>query len=146
MANVLCQIRGHKQLLLFPPSDAQYFDFLPGSSSSSVDVFKMLDSADLAHAHPHEAILKPGDVLFLPALWLHAASPMESTSVAVNVFFRNLEGVYAAGRDVYGNRDLQAYEQGRRDVARIAKSFKGLPDDVRRFYLQRLADELRASR
>ena len=142
MANILCQIQGHKRLLLFPPSDAQNFGFVPGSSSSSVDVFKMMDSAELTCARPHEAILKPGDVLFLPALWLHAASPMEGISIAVNVFFRSLQGFYAAGRDVYGNRDLQAYEQGRRDVARIAKSFKGLPDDVRNFYLQRLAEEL----
>lgn len=62
-------------------------------------------------------------------------------SVAVNVFFRNLRNGYAAGKDVYGNRDLQAYEKGRQDVAKIVKSFESLPTDVRGFYLQRLADE-----
>jgi tRNA wybutosine-synthesizing protein 4 len=64
--------------------------------------------------------------------------------VAVNVFFRNLAaGTYAAGRDVYGNRDLQAYEKGRRDVEKIVHSFDRLPRDIARFYLDRLADELK---
>lgn len=68
--------------------------------------------------------------------------PEEGTSVAVNVFFRDLESGYAAGRDVYGNRDLQAYENGRRDVERIVKAFRGVPDDMARFYLDRLAAEI----
>jgi tRNA wybutosine-synthesizing protein 4 len=48
---------------------------------------------------------------------------------------------YAAGKDVYGNRDLQAYERGRQDIAKIVKSFDSLPADVREFYLRRLAQE-----
>jgi len=83
------------------------------------------------------------DVLFLPSLWLHTASPTEGISVAVNVFFRNLKNGYAVGKDVYGNRDLQAYEKGRQDVNKIAKSFENLPLDVQNFYLQRLAEELK---
>lgn len=143
MANVLCQIQGHKRLLLFPPSDVRHIHFSPGASSSSIDVFSMLDDVKLAQAHPHEAMLRPGDVLFLPALWLHAASPTEGMSIAVNVFFRNLESGYAPGKDVYGNRDLQAYEKGRQDIAKIAKSFSSLPQDAQDFYILRLAEELR---
>lgn len=143
MANVLCQIRGHRRLLLFPPSDIHHFHFSPGASSSGMDVFSMLHDVELAPTYPHEAVLHPGDVLFLPALWLHTASPTEGVSVAVNVFFRNLGSGYATGKDVYANRDLQAYEKGRQDIARIAKSFGNLPADIRKFYMQRLADELR---
>jgi tRNA wybutosine-synthesizing protein 4 len=143
MANVLCQLRGHKRLLLFPPSDVQHFYFSPGASSSSIDVFNMLNDVELAPTHPHEAILRPGDVLFLPALWLHTASPTDGVSVAVNIFFRNLESGYAPGKDVYGNRDLQAYEKGRQDVTKVAKSFSNLPKDARKFYLLRLAEELK---
>jgi len=51
---------------------------------------------------------------------------------------------YAAGKDVYGNRDLAMYERGRRDVQRIGKSFEGLPEQVRAFYISRLAEELQA--
>jgi tRNA wybutosine-synthesizing protein 4 len=102
----------------------------------------MLKNAALGATHPHEGILESGDILFLPPFWLHAAEPLEGISVAVNVFFRNLDGAYAVGRDVYGNRDLQAYEQGRRDVARVGKALQSLPRDVRRFYAHRLAAEL----
>ncbi|KAA8565863.1 hypothetical protein EYC84_009679 [Monilinia fructicola] len=143
MANVLCQVRGSKRLLLFPPSDVKYFDFAPGASSSGINVFESLGDLSLSHAHPHEVLLQPGDVLFLPSLWLHTASPTSGMSVAVNVFFRNLRNGYAAGKDVYGNRDLQAYEKGRQDIAKIARSFESLPTDVRGFYLQRLADEFK---
>ncbi|ESZ94708.1 hypothetical protein SBOR_4902 [Sclerotinia borealis F-4128] len=143
MANVLCQIKGSKRLLLFPPSDVKYFDFAPGASSSDINVFESLGSPILSLTHPHEVLLQPGDVLFLPSLWLHTASPTSGMSVAVNVFFRNLRNGYAAGKDVYGNRDLQAYEKGRQDIAKVVKSFESLPTDVRGFYLQRLVDEFR---
>jgi tRNA wybutosine-synthesizing protein 4 len=63
-------------------------------------------------------------------------------SIAVNVFFRNLKSGYATGKDVYGNRDLQAYEKGRMDIAKVAKSFDKLPLETRGFYLERLAGEL----
>ncbi|KAL2160308.1 hypothetical protein VTH06DRAFT_1481 [Thermothelomyces fergusii] len=144
MANVYCQIGGSKRLLLFPPSDVERLSFAPGASSSGVDVFSSLGSPELARTHPHEAVLSPGEVLFLPPLWLHTATPTSKESIAVNVFFKDLDSVhYAAGRDVYGNRDLAAYEKGRQDIARIANSFKKLPAEAREFYLLRLADELR---
>lgn len=89
-------------------------------------------------------MVSPGDVLFLPPLWLHTATPTSDKSIAVNVFFKDLESAfYAPGRDVYGNRDLGAYEKGRQDVARIVNSFKKLPTEAREFYLLRLANELR---
>ena len=145
MANVLCQIRGSKRLILYPPSDVSHLDIAPGASSSSFNVFDpnaAAKYASLRDAHPQEAILTPGDVLYIPPLWFHAAVPMENLSISINVFFRNLDGGYAAGRDVYGNRDLQAYENGRKDVDRIVKAFTGLPPEISQFYLGRLAREL----
>ncbi|KAI1764359.1 LCM-domain-containing protein [Hypoxylon sp. FL1150] len=142
MANVYCQVAGSKRFILFPPADVDRLSFAPGSSSSSVNVFSELESPSLAETHPYEAVLKPGDILFLPPLWMHTASPLSNLGIAVNVFFRNLENGYSAGRDVYGNRDLAAYEKGRQDVARIANSFSKLPSDIREFYIKRLADEL----
>jgi tRNA wybutosine-synthesizing protein 4 len=143
MANVYCQIGGSKRLLLFPPSDVEHLSFAPGASSSGIDVFSCLDTSELAHTRPHEAVLSPGDVLFLPPLWLHTATPTSNSSIAVNVFFKDLDsGLYASGRDVYGNRDLAVYEKGRQDVARMVNGFKKLPAEAREFYLLRLADEL----
>ncbi|KAI1825176.1 leucine carboxyl methyltransferase [Xylaria intraflava] len=145
MANVYCQVTGAKRLLLFPPDDVKYLSFAPGASSSSIDVFSSLGSPALALTHPHEANLGPGDILFLPPLWLHATAPLTDMGVAVNVFFRNLETGYSSGRDVYGNRDVAPYEKGRQDVARIANSFGKLPRDMQSFYMTRLADELAQS-
>lgn len=129
-------------MILFPPSDVPHLAFAPGASSSSFDVFSSLGTSKLARTRPHEAFVSPGDVLFLPPLWLHTATPTTDMSVAVNIFFRDLDGGYAAGRDVYGNRDLAAYEKGRQDVSKIAKQFQQLPEEMRKFYLARLADEL----
>ncbi|OJD14321.1 hypothetical protein AJ78_05316 [Emergomyces pasteurianus Ep9510] len=146
MANVLCQVQGEKRLILYPPSDALRLGFAPGASSSSINLFQNLsDTSPLSppNTYPHEARLQPGDILFIPPLWLHTANPTNGVSVAVNVFFRNLDKGYASGRDVYGNRDLQAYEKGRVEVDKIARSFDGLPRDMARFYIERLADELR---
>ncbi|GAB7362743.1 hypothetical protein MBLNU230_g3049t1 [Neophaeotheca triangularis] len=147
MANILCQIRGHKRLLLFPPTDIAHLGFEPGASSSSLNLFAPQTPNDLpteqtAHTTPHEALLNPGDVLFIPPLWLHTAHPTEGLSVAVNVFFRSWEQGYAAGRDVYGNRDLAAYEKGRKDVDKICKAFDGVDGVAARFYLERLGLEL----
>lgn len=142
MANVYCQIVGSKRLILFPPNDVGHLSVVPGSSSSSIDVFSGLETPALALTHPHETILGPGDILFLPPLWLHATAALTDLGVAINVFFRNLETGYSSGRDVYGNRDVAAYEKGRQDVARIMNSLGKLPRDVQAFYMRRLADEM----
>ena len=146
MANVLCQIKGSKRLILFPPSDVTHFDLEPGSSSSDINIFENLEGNLLIDKHPHEAIMGPGDVLFIPQLWLHTASPTSGISIAVNVFFQGLQSArYAVGRDVYGNRDLHAYERGRQDIAKVIMAFKNLPNDVREFYLSRLLQEFAAN-
>ena len=147
MANVLCQIHGTKKLILYPPSDVSLFSIPPGTSSSSINCFDTGPDRDpsLSLSHPQEALIQPGEVLFIPPLWLHTASPVDKISISVNVFFRNLEDGYAPGRDIYGNRDLQAYEKGRRDIVMMSKSFEKLPTDMAKFYLERLADELRAN-
>ncbi|KAF1927863.1 LCM-domain-containing protein [Didymella exigua CBS 183.55] len=138
--NILSQISGTKTLTLYPPSDVSHLAYPPGASSSSQPLSALTNNPKL---HPHVAALVPGDVLFIPPMWSHTATPNEGVSIAVNVFWKGLaEEVYAAGRDVYGNRDLKGYENGRRDVEKIVRAFRGLPADVGEFYLQRLAAEI----
>jgi tRNA wybutosine-synthesizing protein 4 len=141
LSNILCQIRGRKTLHLYPPSDVKYLDYPPGGSSSNTDVLTSKDPK-LRFTHPHVASLKPGDVLFIPPMWSHTATPEDGVSVAVNVFWKDLDKGYAAGKDVYGNRDLQAYENGRRDVEKILKAFRDLSPSIAKFYLDRLAGEI----
>ncbi len=72
MDNMLIQVVGLKRVVLFPPAD---FDFLymNGDKSEVINV----DEPDLeayplfAKATKYECELKPGDILFIPALWLH---------------------------------------------------------------------------
>ncbi|RKF59928.1 tRNA wybutosine-synthesizing protein 4 [Golovinomyces cichoracearum] len=142
-ANVLCQIKGNKKILLFQPSDFKYFDFQPGKSSSPVNVFQGFGDSKQTRSQPYEASLKPGDILYIPPLWLHTASPESGTSVAVNVFFNLFSNGHAAGKDVYGNRDLLAYEKGRQSIAKIVASFDSVPPEARDFYLQRLIAEFK---
>lgn len=141
LSNVLCQIRGTKTLHLYPPSDVKYLDYPPGGSSSNTDVLTSKDPK-LRFTHPRIAHLKPGDILFIPPMWSHTATPEDGVSVAVNVFWKGLDKGYAAGKDVYGNRDLQAYENGRRDVEKIVRAFRDVPPDTAKFYLDRLASEV----
>lgn len=143
MANVYTQIRGSKRMVLFPPSDVSHLGFAPGASSSSLDVFSALETPILSQTRPHETYLQPGDMLLIPSMWHHTATPTSDMSVAVNVFFRDLDKGYSNGRDVYGNRDLAAYEKARQDASRIRKSFDKLPLEIRRFYLSRIADEMK---
>lgn len=146
MANVLCQIRGERRLVLFPPDDVQALHIPAGASSSTIDIFERVGldaTASIPDTSPYETILRPGEILFIPPLWLHTAcSATSDASVAVNVFFRNLTKGYAAGRDVYGNRDLHAYEKSREELQRMTRSFDGVPPNMARFYLRRLAQEL----
>jgi tRNA wybutosine-synthesizing protein 4 len=150
MANVYCQIRGNRRLVIYPPSDITRLDFPAGSTTSQLGFFDTNSSSSqfdgIPGTSPIEAALKPGDVLFIPPLWPHTGAPEGGVSIAVNVFFRNLSAKeYAAGRDVYGNRDLQPYEDGRRDLEKIVRRFDhGVPADIAGAYLSRLADELKA--
>lgn len=146
MANVLCQVSGSKVLALYPPSDALHFRIPPGSSSSPVNVWAHdTEGRGIINSHrPYiRAELNSGDILYIPPLWLHTASPSGNLSIAINVFFKSLKTGYSAGRDVYGSRDLQAYENGRKGIEKVVKSFDHLPEDIGSAYLERLADELK---
>lgn len=146
-ANILCQIRGHKVVRLYPPSDVPHLSFPPGSSSSTiVNIFDISVEQHRAEGlHPVETVMGPGDILFIPSMWLHATKPT-TQSVSLNYFWKNLDAtMYAAGSDIYGNRDLAAYENGRKTVAKLRDSFKNLPLETRTFYLARLAQELQSS-
>jgi tRNA wybutosine-synthesizing protein 4 len=139
MSNFLFQIHGSKTVILFPPTSVVDLKFTPGATTSPVPIAdielaalgaggKSSSNYDTTLETCKAVILHPGDVLFIPRFWPHATLPAEDefpVSIAVNVFWRDLgSGNYAAGRDVYGSRDLGVYENGRKAVARIAKRLK----------------------
>ena len=150
MANILIPFSLPKTLLLYPPSQIIQLSFSSGSTTSTVSPFDTPSNLPT----PISVTIPPSSILYIPPLWSHAAQPPlpgpngeTPHSIALNIFFRSFpDDAYAVGRDVYGNRDLRAYEQGRTMVERIEKALGGIGDegvdDVKGFYAERLAMEL----
>lgn len=146
MSNILCQVTGSKRVLLFPPWDVSHLSFAPGETTSRIDVFRTRPDT-FAECSPLEAVLNEGDVLFIPACWPHATAPVEQDAgltVAVNVFFKSLDDKhYAAGRDVYGNRDLGMYQNGRKHIEQLRKVLGSLGLEEKRSVVTKHARTLR---
>lgn len=94
--NLNGQILGHKRCLLFAPSElTRVYPFPPGGPNpahncAAVDV----DAPDLA-LHPRfadaeawRAELEPGDLLFIPAWWLHTFSHTGDLNSNVNFWWK----------------------------------------------------------
>jgi len=144
MDNLLVQICGRKRVVLFPPCDASFL-YLRGDKSQVVDI----DKPDLKHfplfaqAHACEALLQPGDVLFIPALWFHNVQALEF-SVAVNTFWRHLDDAVYDKKDVYGNKDLLPAQRAFQCVDKAIGSLAELPDEYREFYARRLVNNIKS--
>jgi tRNA wybutosine-synthesizing protein 4 len=123
MSNFYFQVRGSKTFILFPPTEALKLNFAPGNTSSPMNT--QSDFSNIAHKIVQ---VNAGDVLFIPRFWAHATfNEAEDcqTSIAVNIFWRDLDlANYAAGKDVYGNRDLAVYEHGREVVWSVANRLR----------------------
>ncbi|BES87743.1 Hypoxia-inducible factor 1 alpha [Nesidiocoris tenuis] len=91
--NLFAQVKGYKRILLFPP---EQFECLyphpvwhPHDRQSQVD----FDDPDLtkfpkfANAMAQEAIVGPGDVLFIPNYWFHHVESLQNGGYTVSVNF-----------------------------------------------------------
>lgn len=142
MDNMLIQVVGVKKVVLFPPSDFDYM-YMNGDKSEVVDV----DSPDLeryplfANATKFECQLLPGDILFIPALWLHNVAT-ETYSISVNVFWHELEKSLYNKNDIYGNNDLMPAAKCMDIAKRIQKELNILPPTYRDFYMRRVIKTL----
>ncbi|ETI21564.1 hypothetical protein G647_07911 [Cladophialophora carrionii CBS 160.54] len=125
----------HPQVAILRPGDALYIPPLwahtgtpqpsevPVSTSNhnstpapvSASALTLSSTANSSSTAPHAATTRTSD-----------NDPTASRiNIALNIFFRTLSPhKYATGRDVYGNRDLAAYEDGRRDVDKIVRRFQ----------------------
>ena len=53
-----------------------------------------------------------------------SSQAIDPTTISINIFFRTLHASHhSAGADVYGNRDLAAYADARRDIDRLTQRF-----------------------
>jgi hypothetical protein len=85
---LICQVHGKKRVVLCPPADFPFLYAHPISRphfevsrvdpvAPNIEIFPKLSSA-----HPLEATLEPGDALFVPLRWWHAAFGIGATMSA----------------------------------------------------------------
>ncbi|CEL94118.1 unnamed protein product [Vitrella brassicaformis CCMP3155] len=161
--NFLAQVKGTKRVLLFPPTQVGNLYIRPQDSSSpvvgllsaegeaGVD-FDKYPRARAALDAAWEGCLSAGDVLFIPALWLHTvemrALDHGDLSISVNVFFHspllieNKAGLFD-GKDIYGNKDLVPFVKAMKTVdSQVMPLLRALPEPYRQFYFTKLASSL----
>ena len=104
----ITEVYGDKEFYLFPPEDGP--NLYPRAVQSNWSQVEDPANPDLhrfprmAQATPHRAVLKPGQTIFVPMRWWHAARPLTvSISVCTNTLERsNWRGFV---RDVCANND-----------------------------------------
>lgn len=80
----------------------------------------------------------------LTALWFHNVAALDF-SVAVNVFWKNLDAKFYDNKDVYGNKDLVPAVRAQQGVTRALKAMDSLPPDYKQFYTRQLISMLQKS-
>ncbi|XP_065567028.1 tRNA wybutosine-synthesizing protein 5-like isoform X3 [Artemia franciscana] len=145
MDNMLIQVKGRKRVVLFNPQDTQNL-YLNGDKSEIIDI----DNPDyekfpkFKNVMFYEGFLEPGDVIFIPALWMHNVISLDF-GIAVNVFWKNLDNSFYNQKDPYGNRDLVPAEKALQSLETALKSLKELPKDYSDFYHRRILSRVERS-
>lgn len=134
MDNLLVQVKGKKRAVLYSPKDALNL-YLNGDKSEVLDIDNpdLTRFPDFVKATRYECVLEEGDILFIPALWFHNVISLEF-SVAINIFWRELDSSMYDKRDTYGNKDLLLASRAMQVVDRALKMIGELPENYRDFY------------
>lgn len=82
--NILCQVYGSKQVLLYPPQDTEYLyphEEQMLSNTARVDPlnpdFKVFP--EFTKAKMFKCLLGPGEMLFIPVKWWHHVTALEKS-------------------------------------------------------------------
>lgn len=160
--NLLACIRGRKRVAILPPCEVD--NFYVASSSSALGsrligataeellaLWAEFPLAEAAWRRRLEVVLEEGDVLFLPALWLHCteAVPLHGDSAggvctSVNVFLvrRDMAELHDP-KDVWANRDILPAQVAVKALEEKAlPALRSLPAVHREFYCRKLAAQL----
>jgi len=109
--------------------------YVTGSSSEVMDIYHpdkekypLYERAQYA-----DFTLRPGQALYIPALWLHSVLS-EDFSISVNVFWRDLPAEAYPRKDLYGNADPMAAQAALAKVQEASAELQKLPKHFRDFY------------
>lgn len=153
--NILCQVHGIKRVVLLPPEDSKYL-YVDGDKSkvNNFDEWEQCleQSPLMRQAKPHRCILRPGDALFIPAIWWHNIKTVSDMgtigdySIGFNIFWKDKEldekSLYG-DRDVYGNKNLKPFDAAVANVRRAVESLDKLPRKYRIIYRLMLLEKLK---
>ena len=116
---------------------------MSGSSSEVTDVAcPDGDQYPLYQEAKHmDCILRPGEMLYIPSLWLHSVLS-ENFSISVNVFWRDLPASAYPKKDLYGNADPLAATAAAAHVEKAVQQLGKLPEHFRKFYGSRCCRQL----
>jgi len=143
MDNLYCQVIGCKRAVLWPPDQANLL-YLAGDKSRVLDIDNPdPDQFPLFHqAWRHEVELMPGDLLYIPALWFHNMKARDF-GVAVNIFWKELEGRLYDQKDPYGNRVHLPAARADRMLDNVVRQLQQLPEEYTQFYANQLVNKLK---
>lgn len=143
MDNVLCQIKGNKRVVLWPPDQIQYLYVISSTSKVlDIDYPDLQQFPEFSKAKSVECILREGEVLFIPALWFHNTKAFEA-SISVNVFWKGLDDIFYEKKDLYGNKDLLLGTKAMTEVENAIAALLQLPEPYRTFYAYRALTTLK---
>ena len=92
--NLLCVVEGAKELTLYHPADTEHL--YPAGERNTAAVYSLVGSCEppdlarfpaLARARPRTAIVRAGDVLYLPCGWWHAVRGSIGRNLSINYWF-----------------------------------------------------------
>jgi len=87
--NLFCQLKGNKEVVLFPPSNFENLYPFPQGHPCDRQSMIDIDNPDMSQfpkfkdATPYCAILEPGDCLYLPFMWWHQFRNLEDLATSV---------------------------------------------------------------
>jgi len=146
MDNLLCNVTGIKRVCLWPPDQAANLYVDPESSTSAVvDVetpdLEMFPKFEEAMKSCIQLVLRPGDMLYIPALWHHNVRAL-TPCLSVNIFWRHLDAGLYRGKDLYGNKDPAPAAEARKHFSNAISELEALPPSYRTLYMSQMIAQL----
>jgi len=144
MENVLLQIRGQKDVILFSPREVEKLYSLDGRQllpdPRSYDAKRFMG---VRKANSVRVRLCPGEALYIPAFWFHSVQALQFC-MSVNVFWRRLPASEYDSKDMFGNRDLLAARRADEGISKAIRTLARLPPSFQDFYARRFIAKLKA--
>jgi hypothetical protein len=148
--NLLCHIKGRKEVVLFPPTEVG--NLYVETSSSNVINWNSPEELEMYPKFKNckgiSSILEEGDILFIPALWFHNVKSLKSencrATISLNLFWKELDDRFYTLKDLYGNRDHKPGADALLQASIIIKSLEDshIPTYYQQFYLHKIASKL----